>query len=216
MAWASLFEFRVSQPAEKVRTNPRLFYQPSKLYCLHLKARSAKKLSRVSPTVSPRSFLHPSKKDTVKKTSSKEKTPAKRKPQMKWQTGAYDRYAEFRFILPQPFLLLCRLMDITPEALVRDFTDNLAFGSFKRQESEKAREQLVNYFIAQGYGRHQYTEAEIRGIFTEMDALGLLFPTGGGNKIIEQYCAWRDRHQRHWFKQWYRKHDRQPLKKGGS
>ncbi len=128
---------------------------------------------------------------------------------MKWQTGAYDRYAEFRFILPYPFLLLCRLMDITPEDLVRDFTDNLACGSAKREGRDKAKEHLVNYFIEHGYGQHHYTEAEIRGIFREMDALGMLFPTGGKDKMIERYAKWRDEHQRYWFKKWSNK----PLRK---
>lgn len=141
----------------------------------------------------------------MKKTRTKEKIPAKRKPQMKWQTGAYDRYAEFRFILPYPFLLLCRLMDITPEGLVRDFTDNLACGSFKREGRDEAKEHLINYFIEHGYGQHQYTEADIRRMFREMDAVGMLFPFGAKDKMMERYATWREEYLRYWFKHWINK-----------
>lgn len=129
----------------------------------------------------------------------------KPKPELKWQTGAYDRYAEFRFILPYQFLLLCRLMDVTPEQVIRDFTDNLACGSWKREGRDEAKVHLISYFLAHGYGQHHYTEADIRRIFKEMDALGLLFPHNGDSELIDRYARWRDKHHTHWFKQWYYK-----------
>lgn len=128
-----------------------------------------------------------------------------RKPRQKWQTGDYDRYTEFRFILPYPFLLLCKLMDVTPETLVRDFTANLSYDGHKRQGREKALDHLVNYFIALGYGQQHYTEEDIRQMFREMDAVSLLFPAGGKDKLINLFAAWRDKHQNHWFKKWFRK-----------
>ena len=144
----------------------------------------------------------------MKKATSKqsEKKSVKRiKPTLKWQTGAYDRYGEFNFILPYQFLLLCRLMDITPDEVIRDFADNLSCGSWKREGRDKAKEHLINYFIAHGYGQHHYTEENIREIFKEMDALGLLFPTNGKPKIVDLYSKWRNKHQSYWFKQWFGK-----------
>ena len=139
----------------------------------------------------------------MKKTSTKKGLPPKPKPELKWQTGEYDRCAEFRFVLPYQFLLLCRLMDITPEQVLRDFMDNLSCGSWNREGRDNAKEQLINYFIAHGYGRHHYSKEDIRKIFIEMDALGMLLPTNANNDLVELYTNWRHKHHTHWFNQWF-------------
>ena len=126
----------------------------------------------------------------MKNASNKKRQ--KPKPDLKWQIGSYDRHAEFRFILPYQFLLLCRLMDVTPQDVVRDFTDNLSCGSWKREGRDKAKEHLINYFVEHGYGQHHYNEDDIRKIFKEMDALGLLFPKDGNGKMVDLY-AWKRR-----------------------
>jgi hypothetical protein len=152
----------------------------------------------------------------VKKTSTpanKKQPTRKRKPELKWQTGDYERYAQFNFILPYQFLLLCRLVDVTPEQVVVDFTDNLSCGSWKREGRDKAKEHLINYFIAHGYGQQHYSEEDIRQMFKEMDALGLLFPTNGKRKMVDLYADWRDKHHTWWFKKWFRK-PRRKLSKG--
>lgn len=138
------------------------------------------------------------------------KKPGVPQPAEKWQTGPYARHAEFKFTLPYPFLLLCRLMDTTPEELLLDFMDNLSCGSWKREGRDKAKGHLINYFVDHGYGSQHYTEEEIREMFREMDAMGLLFPRQGKSKIIDQYAKWRDKQQRYWFKQWFRKPRRRP------
>lgn len=75
----------------------------------------------------------------MRKTSTKKRIQQKPQPILKWQTGDYDRYAEFKFILPYPFLLLCRLVDKTPEDIIRDFADNLSCGSWKREGRDEAK-----------------------------------------------------------------------------
>jgi hypothetical protein len=148
----------------------------------------------------------------MKSSSTKKKLEQKPKPELKWQTGEYDRHAEFRFILPYQFLLLCRLIDKTPEELIRDFTDNLSCESWKREGRDKAKEHLINYFIALGYGQNHYAEEDIREIFKEMDALGLLFPKGGKSKIIDLYSDWREKHHKYFFKKWFNISTRKPSK----
>lgn len=140
-----------------------------------------------------------------KKTSAEKRTQRKPKPELKWQTGDYDRHAEYRFILPYPFLLLCRLMDVIPELVLLDFIDNLSCGSWHRKGRDKAKEHLINYFIAHGYGQHHYSEGDIREIFKEMDALGLLFPKNGKNDLIDLYADWSDKHHTYWFRKWFKK-----------
>lgn len=141
----------------------------------------------------------------MKKTSTGKKIPQKPKPELKWQTGEYERHAEYKFILPYQFLLLCRLLDITPRDVINDFMDNLACGSWKREGRDKAKGCLINYFIAHGYGQQHYTEDDIREMFKEMDALGLLFPSNGKSKMVDLYAKWRNKHYGYWFKQWFRK-----------
>lgn len=141
----------------------------------------------------------------MKKTSTKRGVQRKPLPELKWQTGDYDRYAEFKFVLPYQFLLLCKLVDKTPEDIIMDFTDNLSCGSWKREGRDMAKVHLVNYFIAHGYGQHHYNEEDIRGMFKEMDALGLLFPKNGKKKLVNLYADWRDKHHTYFFKKWFRK-----------
>ncbi|NCI46711.1 hypothetical protein [Sediminibacterium soli] len=141
----------------------------------------------------------------MRKTSAKKSAPKKPKPELMWQTGKYDRHAQFSYFLPYQFLLLCKLLDVTPEDVVRDFTDNLSCGSWKREGRDKIKEHLINYFIEHGYGQHHYSEDDIREIFKEMDALGLLFPKEGKSKLVDKYANWRDKHYKYWFKKWFRK-----------
>lgn len=140
----------------------------------------------------------------MRKTTN-EKKKGKRRQHPKWQTGAYERRAQFSFILPHPFLALCRLTDTTPEQLLSDFMDNLSHRSWKREGREKAKEHIVEYFLAHGYGQHHYAAEEIRQIFREMEALGSLFPKNGSSKLVDRYARWRNSHEKYWFKQWFRK-----------
>lgn len=132
---------------------------------------------------------------------SKKKSP-KLKPRRKWQTGAYSRQANFNLILPYQFLLLCKLVNVTPETIIKDFMDNLSCGSWRREGRDEAKEHLINYFVMHGYGQQHYSEENIRRMFKEMDAVGLLFPRTGKPKMIDVYAKWRDEQQKYWFKKW--------------
>ena len=74
-------------------------------------------------------------------------------PWKKWQFDAYARHADFRFVLPYQFLLLCKLMHTTPDELLSDFMDNLACDSWRRQRRDRAKEYLVEYFLEHRYGQ---------------------------------------------------------------
>lgn len=138
----------------------------------------------------------------MKKTNAQ---PAEPKPRFKWQTGDYARHATYRFFIPDQFLMLCRLIDIPPHDIIVDFMDNLACASWKREGRDTAKEHLINYFIAHGYGQQHYAETDIREIFKEMNAMGMLFPSYGSMKMVDLYDKWRRKQHRCWFKHWYRK-----------
>jgi len=140
-----------------------------------------------------------------KPTPSPANKQQKIKPELKWQTGIYSRNAVYQLCLPYPFLLLCRLTDQNPQTILLDFMDNLSCASLNRFGRDEAKQHLVNYFIAHGYGQHHYTEEELLQMFKEMDALGLLFPKHGKSKTIDAYTHFRDRYHNHWFKKWFKK-----------
>ena len=120
------------------------------------------------------------------------------------------------FILPQPLVALCKVMDVSPESLVRDFVDNLSCGSWNRANRDTAREHLVSYFIASGYGREIYDESDVRKMFRELDALGLLFPAESTDmELLEYYSRWRDRHLNYWLDKWYNRVKRRKVNAGG-
>ncbi len=127
---------------------------------------------------------------------------SKVKPVLEWQTGKYDRQQKFEIIMPYPFLLLCRTMNVTPENVIRDFLDNLSCGSWNRKGRELAKEKLVDYFIEHKYGQEYFSFEDIRKIFRELDAIGLLFPDGAREELIDLHVKWRDEYYNYWFEKW--------------
>ncbi|HEX7756154.1 MAG TPA: hypothetical protein VF421_12460 [Niabella sp.] len=140
---------------------------------------------------------------------AKTTAPTRCTPDMKWQTGPYERFARYHFTLPYQFLLLCRLMEVTPETILLDFMVNLGCESRNREGREAARQHLIDYFIAHGYGQQYYTPEQISQVFKEMDAVGLLFPQED-DTLLDAYVLWREKHQRSWFQKWFQK-PRRPL-----
>lgn len=105
--------------------------------------------------------------------------------------------------------MICRLLDITPRQLIVDFMDVLSCGSWKREGREKCREQLIDYFIEQGYGSHLYPVADIRRMFMELDAIGMLFPRDAEPSFSEQHASWRENYHAYWFSKWNNRFNRQ-------
>ena len=141
---------------------------------------------------------------------SKNKKMKQPKPTMKWQVGEYKRYMEFETHIPYQFLLLCRIVDVTPEQLLIDFMDNLSCSSWKREGRDEVKNKLLEYFLLHGYGQKYYTTEDIKGMFKEMDAVGMLFPNNN-SKMIDIYAKWREKHHKYFFKKWFYKNQRKPL-----
>ncbi|RYE59278.1 MAG: hypothetical protein EOP48_01355 [Sphingobacteriales bacterium] len=133
------------------------------------------------------------------------------KPDMKWQVGEYNRYMEFKSHIPYQFLLLCRIVEVTPQQLLIDFMDNLSCSSWKREGRDEAKGKLIEYFVCHGYGQEHYSIEEIKEMFKEMDAVGMLFPHDSSN-MIDRYAKWRKKHHKYWFKKWFFKNQRKALK----
>lgn len=141
--------------------------------------------------------------DKIETVSKKEP-----KPVLEWQTGDYKRQTEFKFTLPYQFLLLCKLMDVTPQQVLSDFMDNISCGSWKREGRDKAKNKLIEYFLEHGYGQQYYTVNEIESIFKELDAIGMLYPKDADTDIINEHTRWRENYHTWWFEKWFNKNKR--------
>lgn len=119
-----------------------------------------------------------------------------------WQTGDYAKHATYRFILPLPFLMLCRLTNTRPEDILTDFMDNLSCGSWKRDGRDDAKMHLIDYFVAHGYGQPGYSAETIRQMFSELDALGKVWPEQAELDLLELSAKWRDAFQEYWLNKW--------------
>jgi hypothetical protein len=137
--------------------------------------------------------------------SAKARRISQQQPRRKWQTGPYSRYVEWEGTLPYSFLLIAKLVGVTPHDLVTDFMDNLSSGSWNRQDRDAAKEKLVDYFLAHGYGQAYYTVEDIRTMFGELDAIGRLWPGEGSPQLMELHAKWRDQYYDYWFQKWYGK-----------
>ena len=127
---------------------------------------------------------------------------------MKWQIGEYNRSMEFKTLIPYQFLLLCKIVNVTPKEMLLDFMDNLSCGSWRREGRDEINAKLVEYFILHQYGHDDYTIDEIREIFKEMDAQGALYPKNGNENIVDLHVKWRDKYQKYWSKKWFYKGQR--------
>lgn len=130
------------------------------------------------------------------------------KPELKWQVEDYTRTQEFRFHLPYGFLLLCKLWGITPDDILNDFIDNLSCGSAKREGRDDAKMFLQRYITQMNYGQRNYSQEDIEQMFTELDAIGMLWPENAKMKFMEMHARWRDEYYNWWFKKWNKKYHR--------
>lgn len=124
------------------------------------------------------------------------------KPPIKWQTGHYSRTQEFRFHLPYGFLLLCKLLNTTPNDMLHWFMENCSYSSFQSEDKEQARQHLQEYIIAMHYGQEYYTEEDIRSMMNEIKAINMLWPNNAKEKFITKHARWRDNYFNWWYKKW--------------
>jgi hypothetical protein len=129
-------------------------------------------------------------------------------PELSWQTDEFARVQEFRFHLPYAFLLLCKIWDITPEEIIYDFIENISHANHKRKVSELAKPHLQEYIIEMGYGQGRYQIDQIKAMFKEVEAIGMLWPENAKMKMIKMHAQWRDKYYNWWFKKWYNKPNR--------
>ena len=127
------------------------------------------------------------------------------KPVEKPKSDPYSRDQDIRLDLPYQFMLLCKLVQVPPERMLRDFMTNVGRDSWDRSSNEAQRTTALAYFMECGYGQDFYTPEDLRQIFWDLDAIGGLWPRGAEMKMIDLQAKWRDKYHKYWFKKWYRK-----------
>lgn len=140
------------------------------------------------------------KKSGVKRGAGKKSLKKK-----DWQKGEYQRNASFDFILPQQFLMLCRIVETPPRKILSDFMDNLACGSWNRVGRDEVKSRLIDYFIDHGYGQPRYHADQLRNMFRELDAIGHVWPDGASPRLINLTARWKKKYQSYWFNKWLRR-----------
>lgn len=120
---------------------------------------------------------------------------------MDWQHGEYSRQISFNFILPYDFLLLCRILNLTPGTVLTDFLKNLsAFGLDPNHST--ARMKLREYFIDYSSAHVSCGSDVIRNLFYELDLIASMNPPSSNDSLLNLYEKWRDAYLMYWFDKW--------------
>lgn len=124
----------------------------------------------------------------------------------------FNRRQEMRFHIPPHFYLLCRLMNVAPIDMLREFMNNVGCESFQRSADDGIRTVAMEYVIRCGYGQDFYSEEEVRLMFKEMDAIGMLWPdkVSGHELFFDTHAKWRDEYLEYWFEKWHSRIRRKP------
>ena len=114
---------------------------------------------------------------------------------------------QHRFTIPirKVSWALCKLTEVTPAKVINDFAKNFGSGGEKDKDQKQAKQKLLEYFIAMGYGQQMYATADIALMFKELEAVHLLWPETAKPKFREKHVKWREKYERYWFKHWYKK-----------
>lgn len=111
---------------------------------------------------------------------------------------------ELRLRIPCDVVMLCKLMDIEPEKVIKDFLAGLALEK-DAKIPESAKEACVEFFIRSGYANRYYSEEEVKQMFNELKTVNALWPDHASSKFIDLHSFWRKKYWKQWFKTWYRK-----------
>lgn len=144
------------------------------------------------------------KKVVVKKKPQRRKI----KPILPWQVGEYAQYHSEKIRIPFQLLLICKILNIPPMDLIDDFLNNAALAAWKREGKEMAREKMIDYLIACGYGKNFYSDEERRQLLNEANAQGLIWPKDAAIELFDLAVKWRDSYHKYWFDKWFWKGNR--------
>ncbi len=121
----------------------------------------------------------------------------------------YDRRQNIRLELPFQFMLLCELLQIPPMKIIDQFMVDVSSDPFNRSIDDEQREKAVEYFIRGKYGQDKYTEEQVRQMFKELHAVGLLWPPLINDELLTVHANWRKIYLKYWVIKWVKKRQKQ-------
>ena len=78
----------------------------------------------------------------------------------------------------------------------------LGHQSLSSSKNERPYLLLADYFIAMTYGQGNYSDEDIRRMFSELRSIDDLWPSGADDKFIDLHCKWRDEYVKYWLEKW--------------
>ena len=144
----------------------------------------------------------------------KHKSVKKQHPK-RLRVGEYQRYKEIgehystkhqkvELLVPSNFRLLCVILDVKIEVVLRDFMWMLSYSSIKNA-SRKKRDAARKFFLCCGYGKPRYTGKQINTMLDELEALRKIYDTTESMERDDLELFWKNSHMytEFWFKRWY-------------
>jgi hypothetical protein len=118
------------------------------------------------------------------------------------QTSTDTRSIQYNLHLPQSLQLVCKLVRVSPEKILKEFMEILAHQSICFLKTERQQLLLVDYFIAMTHRQSNYAENDIRKMFSEAQAISDLWPSGADKKVIDMHRKWQDEYVKYWLEKW--------------
>lgn len=112
---------------------------------------------------------------------------------------------DFRLNVPSNLRMLCALLEVKPETLLRDFMWTVSY-SYGKATNEQ-RTSAVDYFLKCGYGENLYKKKDIQIMFQELKAKKLLMINDENAKRDhrERHFRWSHMYAQYWFRKWFYK-----------
>jgi hypothetical protein len=142
----------------------------------------------------------------MKKKAFQEEKPSLRVASRKQeQTSTDTRTVQYNLLLPQSLQLVCKLVRVSPETILKDFMEIIAHQSISSTKTEKQQLSLTDYFIAMTHRQSNYAADDIRKMFTEAQAISDLWPSGADKKVMDMHRKWQDEYVKYWMEKWQKK-----------
>ncbi len=141
----------------------------------------------------------------------------------KTKNNVIDKYAKYSEIgemysskrrkvdlfLPSNFRMLCAILNVKPEDVIRDFMWMVSYSSLDRGK-EKQRKAAKKFFLSCNFGRLRYSRKDIKKMFRELKAVRTIYGTTENMDCGDKELFWKNNHMYtiHWFKRWFEKNTR--------
>jgi hypothetical protein len=141
----------------------------------------------------------------VKRNRRARKQPASRASHETAGPAEVNKPFTLLLTVPFQFVLLCRLLGITPEKMLTEFAEHVAMTTWKNQNSENQRKLLREYISEMKYGCERFSVAELKELLQHLSVFSSINLADAPVSLLEVHETWRDQYLKHWFQYWQSK-----------